>query len=204
MFGGSDTLSLGRYIGGDTIQEIFYCDHATLPLQGSVKSFHNRLLFGSKQSYPVTGGSIWSYGSKATIPPKLHNIGSNPEQISAISVDENGIIMTSSDGLYTKASNGFDSIWRSRVFNFATPFTITSITIPFSNDYTDTEVTINLNYDNGRVIDTHTVDLEADSRSFTINPTHQGTVNFYIEIKVVGNDFVSVNLPIRIEYELHE
>ena len=204
-FGGSDTLSLGRYIGGETIQEIFHCDHATLPLQGAITSYHNKIIFGSSQTYPASRGTIWAWGSKATVPQRLHAIGSNPEQISALIVENiNGDLITSSNGLYRKASSGFNSIWRSRMFNISQPFTITSITFPFSGVLGTTTITAKIYYDNERTSDTHTLELDENSRSFTINPTRQGTTNFFIELTFSGNTFVAINFPIRISLSIEE
>ena len=211
FIGGNDNFSICKYLGGETVQEIFHCDHGALPLPGSVKINNNQILIGSSQTFPEERGCVWSWGLKATMPDRLHNIISNPEYISAIALDNEDLI-TSSDGLYKKTDEVYDSIFCSRVFNFSQPFTINKITIPFSTllnddsgEYpTETEVSVILHYDNDRITDTHIAELDDDGRSFSIYPIHHGTTNFYIEFKIIGDKFVSINLPIRIIYTLDE
>ena len=195
VFGGKDRMTIGRYIGGETIEEVFHCDHSLLPLQGAVKSNNGRILIGTKQTYPEERGCIWSYGTIATMPDRLHPIISNPTQITAISDD-----YSSSDGLYKEATSGYNSIFRSQVYNFSQPFTIKEINLSLS-DNNKTGVKAILHYDNDRITDEHTIVLEENSRNFVIYPEHRGTTNFYLEILIKGEDFVSVNLPIRIAYE---
>ena len=195
VFGGKDRMTIGRYIGGETIEEVFHCDHATLPLQGAVISSDGRMLIGSKQTYPKEGGCIWSFGTIATMPNALHPIESTPGKITALC---DGI--SSSNGLYKKANKNFDSVFRSQMYNFSQPFTIKEINLSLS-DNNKTEVKAILHYDNDRITDEHTIVLEENSRNFVIYPEHRGTTNFYLEILIKGEDFVSVNLPIRIAYE---
>jgi len=201
---GEDNFSLNKYLGGDSFQEIIHCDHGMLPLQGAVKVKSNRILMGSKQTYPETRGCVWAYGTRATMPKGLHNIANTDDQISALTDD----ILSDDAGLYSKGTTGYDSIWRSEMINFSQPFTIDKLTIPFSGTFgtgaDETVVKAILHYDNDRVTDEHTIALEEGSRTFTIHPDQQGTTNFYIEITLEGNTFVSVNLPIRIEYTINE
>ena len=205
VFGGTDTLSLGQYVGEETVREIYALDHGSLPLQGAVKGLKNRIVFGSKQTYPETRGCVWAWDTKNRA---LHNIVSTDEQVSALIQKDDDLRISDSAGLYEKGTTGYDSIFRSEMINFSQPFTIDKLTIPFSETFgtgaNATVVKATLHYDNDRVTDEHTITLEEGSRTFTIHPNQQGTTNFYIEITLKGNTFVSVNLPIRCEYTIHE
>jgi len=205
VFGGDEKFSIGKYIGGEAIQEIYHSDHGLLPLQGAVKTFHNKIMFGSRQTYPSTGGCIWAWGTKVN-PTGLHAIASVSAQVSSLHQSGEDLI-ASSDGLYEKGSDGYNSTWRSQMFNFSQPFSIDKITIPFTGSLgagaTATTVKATLRYDNDRITDDeHTITLGSDSRMFTIYPKHQGTTNFCIELTWSGDTFVGVGLPIKIDYQL--
>jgi len=205
VFGGDEKFSIGKYMGGESIQEIHHSDHGLLPLPGAVKSFHNKIMFGSRQTYPSTNGCIWAWGTKV-VPGGLHAIANVSAQVSAL--HQNGEDLTaSSDGLYEEGTSGYNSTWRSQMFNFSQPFSIDKITIPFTGGLgagaTATVVKATLRYDNDRITDDeHTITLGTDQRTFTIYPKHQGTTNFCIELTWAGDTFVGVNLPIKIEYQL--
>lgn len=199
--GDSESFSLGQYAGGETVREIYKCDHGIPPLLGAIRTSYNRILFGSKQTYPETRGCVWAWDTRYR---SLHSVRTNPSQISAITRE-----MTScSDGTYEKATTGYDSIWRSQMINFSQPFTINKITIPFSGTFgtggAETTVKVKIYYDNERTSDEHTITLEDDSRTFTVYPETMGTTNFFLEITIEGDTFVSVNLPIRVEYQIEE
>lgn len=200
VFGGVDNFAIGQYAGEETVREIYKCDHGTLPLQGAVKGLVNRIVFGSEQSYPSTKGCVWSWNTQERA---LHNIANNTNQISALIAKDKDLITSDSSGIYEKDTSGYDSVWRSEIMNFSQPFTIDKVTVPFSGTLGYTTVKLILHYDNERVTDEHTVSLEDDSRTFTVYPDQQGTTNFYLEITLEGDDFVSVNLPIRISYTLN-
>ncbi len=201
--GDSEGYSLSRYLGGEAIEPFIYVDNGILPLQGAVAAQHNRLLWGSTQTYPESRGCVWSWSSRARF-GGLHNIASANDQVSALRPQElTGTLLISSDkGLYTSGGD-YDSIWRSEMISFGRFFNISEICIPLGESITTGDtVTVTLYYDNETKTDEYEYADSSESNILKINPEAQGIQNFFIEIKIEGSTKIPIIMPISIEYDI--
>lgn len=73
-FNGSG-FRVSRYIGGDSVEEVFYSEAGQAPFPGAVDGDSSRLVFGSNTAVPETTGCVWSYNTqKHGVGLGIHNI----------------------------------------------------------------------------------------------------------------------------------
>jgi hypothetical protein len=204
--GDNEGYSLSRYLGGETIEPFIYIDNGELPLQGAVAAQHNRLVWGSTQTYPEARGCVWSWSSRARF-GGLHNIISAGDQVSALRPQElTGTFLIGTDkGLYTSGGD-YDSIWRSEMISFGRMFDIHNIYIPLGATLKiGDKITVVLHYDNETIKDEFEIDKDTyETNTIKIQPEQKGIQNFFIEIKIEGPTKVPIILPIAIEYDILE
>jgi len=205
--GDNEGYSLGYY-SSSRIEHQFYIDNGLPPLQGAVDADQNRIVWGSKQTYPVNRSCVWAWGSKAQITRGLHNIISleNNEQVSALKMYDlkSNPLVSDGTGVHFKGTTNYDSIFKTEVLDFGQPFTINEIIIGLSRELLEgEEVDVILRYDNDSTQDTHQVRYgDYNDRLIRIHPTQSGVQNLIIEIQIRCN--VSVILPIKINYTIHD
>lgn len=202
--GDNEGYSLSRYIGGESLEPFLYIDNGNIPLQGAVAAQHNKILWGSSQTYPEDRGCVWSWSSRARF-SGLHNIASAGNQVSAIRPQDldGRLLISSDDGIYT-AGGEYDSIWRSEMISFGRLFNINEIYIPIAASITGSDkITVTLYYDNETVTDVHEITSDTYSDNIIkISPKAEGVQNFFIEIKVEAENKIPIIMPISIDYDI--
>lgn len=69
---------LFRYMGGDSVEPLAFCEDGHPPLQNAGDKYGSRLVWGTDISYPIKQTAIFAYGSKSGLfPQALHNIASS-------------------------------------------------------------------------------------------------------------------------------
>lgn len=68
-------VRLSLYNGGVSVRELQYQEEGLPPFAGAVDALGNRVVWGGHASYPLTGATVYGYGSKnAQLPAGLHNV----------------------------------------------------------------------------------------------------------------------------------
>lgn len=219
---------VSRFVGGYTIEEIFYIEDASMPLAGAVDGTAQRLLFGSFTNVPFSSSAVYSYGlQKSALGKGIFNlmspvIADANSVVTALSLSRGGnglgndlpyVGVASAGGLGqiwapTSGTYQVNSLFWSQMYRIGQPFKITKIRIPLVQ-----AVAANMTITPKIITD----DAVGTAYTLTaINNTNYsgasnivyrlegvtGKHNFFLELRWTGSVLLTVNLPITIEYEL--
>jgi hypothetical protein len=222
---------LSRFIGGYSVEELFFSKDSSLPLQGATGVAGSSLLFGSVIAEPEELLSVYSYNlQQPQLGNGIFNIASAAwtpvgtyQNVTAIAVSEAelrqpiiawldnptfGVDYLNSD------ANDFGHntcVWWSQVYRIGRPFKITKIRIPLANAISNgVIITPKIYTDNdGTTFTLQTINNTNYSgkrsvvfKSSSSGETITGQNDFHLELRWTGNVKMSVSLPIIIEYEL--
>ena len=220
-----------QYLGGKSMQSLYYFEDGMSPYPGAVDSFGDRLSFGSFTTYPENSASVWSIGSKdGRLPKALHNsvrttsTGANP-MVTALKYFGQASNITppliaawsddSADGI-DKPGGTLNAVWRSQVCTTGKKFVIRKITVPFSDVTGSSWSAVPAIYTDdlkGTIFTLDTInDTNFPNRRNVIfkNPKMDnsnpvtGSHNFIFELRYGGSTIVGVAPPIEIEVEVYE
>lgn len=147
---------VSRYLGGESLEQIFYSEFGQLPTPGAVDGDGNRLLFGSNTGSPLSRGCIWSYGLQGgqmgVFNVQSVTSSSAVSVVTAFSLPNNNYFLRNVPDLVgwsqqdstSLGNNGIDipqfgvsgsygnskTIWWSQVYKIGKKFKITKIRIP--------------------------------------------------------------------------
>lgn len=225
---GQSGFRVSRFIGGYSVEEVFYNELGTAPFAGAIDGDSNRLLFASSSTVPISTASVFSYGlQKAKLGQGLFNIASLAGILGTALIIPQRPSNSGQGGLsFNTPLVGWDTgapggevgcfstdyenapvYWWSQMYRVGRPFKITKIRIPLANAVSsNTIITPKFYVDEG---DTTKELTTINSVSFNgkknivIKPENlTGDHNFWLELKWTGSDLNVVGLPIAIEYEL--
>jgi hypothetical protein len=144
---------VSRYIGGYTVEEIFYHEFGAVPLHGGLDGKAGWLVFGSATNFPETAATVYSYNlQKSKLSNGIFSIERGTKTISMITslalqgaADflrdmpvfgwTNGSAGGTNNGINSRSDSGYGntpSVWWSQIYRIGQPFKITKIRIPLA------------------------------------------------------------------------
>lgn len=221
---------LSRYIGGNSVQEVFYDETSSPPAIGAVDGTADRILFGSNNNLLVSAGCVRSYGlTKSSLGNGLftpYRISSTEftGYVTALLMQGNDFVSpypivgwhyggSGSPRFSIDTTGTYDysvapQYWWSQVYKIGQPYKITKIRIPLPQKLTSNMSVIPKIYkDSGTSTTTLTTinstNFGTNRQSIVIRPENlTGDNDFFLELNWTGSDLCTVSLPITIEYEL--
>lgn len=236
IYGWSGNLQGGsrfwRYIGGETIETLFYQEEGHPPLQGAVEGYGNRVFWGTFTTDPVNSASVMAFGSKSDLFPRgVHNVArstvtatSTNGLVSAIKnvlQDSSAfpqLVIAGTDGtnynIDKKSTTYQTHVWRSEMFNIGKTFKIRRIRIPLAQAVAaNMTITPKLYFDDESSSQTGTVinstNYPDSERFITLSEENfsnnvQGDNNYFFELTFSGTALATVTLPIEYELEIDD
>jgi hypothetical protein len=224
---GQSGFRVSRFIGGSSVEEVFYNELGTAPFAGGVDGDSNRLLFACSSTVPINSASVFSYGlQKAKLGQGLFNVASLDGPLATALIIPQRPSTSSQEGFsfntpligydtgdsggevgcFTSRYDGAPVYWWSQMYRVGRPFKITRIRIPLANAVSSNVIiTPKIYIDEGDTTKELTTIDSAHyngKRSILISPENcAGEHNFWLELKWTGADLCVVGLPIIIEYE---
>lgn len=225
---GQPGFRVSRFVGGYTVEEVFYCELGTAPFAGGIDGDASRLLFASASVIPAVSACVFSLGlQKASLGTGLFNIASffgnlatalTIPQRPATSPQNGFSFYTPLVGWDTGQSAGEVGIfnaeysnnpcyWWSQMYRLGQPFKITKIRIPLATPVSsNTVVAVKIYTDEGEnnklLTEINSINFSG-KKNIVYKPENlTGDHNFWMEIKWSGSDLCVISLPITIEYEL--
>lgn len=222
-------VRLSRYIGGETVQEVYYIEDGFPPFAGAVDALGSRLVSGTSTTYPITTASVTAYGSKNdSLPKGIHNIvratstGANPNVTALKYVQQSSSVQPklivgwsddSAKGLDKFSTSGtYNSVFRSKVFNVNQKFKMLKIRIPLANQVdSNTTITPKIYVDDESTNTTlnaiSNTNFPNKRKAIYKNPELKdigGDNNFFLELTWTGTTKMPVLLPILIDVDVQE
>lgn len=219
--------TVSQYLGGTTLQPIFFSEEGPSPFPGAVDALGYRLAWGHSSTYPETTASVLAKGYKHPSLPRnaIHNIirttsaGTDPV-VTAVKYAEQQsgpsprLLVAWNDGTTEgidkiSGSAAEDSIFRSQLFNIGEPFELKKIRLTFSgaiaaNQTITPKVLIDDESTTDTLITINNTNFSASQRNVLLYPTKLGRHNFSLQFEFTGTDQNSILLPIIIDGETLE
>lgn len=220
---------VSRFIGGYTVEEVFYNETGAPPYPGAMDATANNLIFGGYAFAPDTAGCLFSYGlRKAALGQGLFKTaritGNAQNMATAVIARGTRAPLIAFGNLFGGSTGGIDTldgtdystanqIWWSNMFRIGQPFKITKIRTPLGQAVAANMIVTPKFYMDDSVT-TYTGGASAGLaiinnanypglKNIVMRPQNMtGDHNFYLELKWTGSALCVVNLPITIEYEL--
>lgn len=141
---------LSKYVGGSSIQDIYFFDNGESPFPGAVDAVGDQLLFGTYCTQPASRSALFSYGLQKLIKNRLFCIATSTLNSSGVftAVKACNVVDSSfgyhylgfTTGSSGTSNNGVDSTgyvgysptyyWWSQIYKIGQPFQIKRIRIP--------------------------------------------------------------------------
>ena len=215
FYGDEEGYSLGTYVGGERFSTLFYRDDSHPPFPGAVYTEFDRVLWGTKQTYPENRLSILSYGmTDATLPQGVHNLYSVNVDATATALGKYPNLGIFSDKVYVENDGDpyydgkvTESIFRTSMYPVNGDFDVRSIKFSLERPVDEfTLIDVYVYYDNesrSELVDTISSAKFSDKRVITLRPNAGGYNNFFVEFRYRGDDN-AILLPINISVETKE
>lgn len=223
-------VRLSKYIGGDSIQEVFFHEEGTPPPPGATSVYGSRLYWGNHITYPSDILGLFAYGSKTErLPAGLHcvakatNSSTTSPAITAIlpaqqsSGSRNKLIVAyRADGEYGiskySTTGTYSAVWRSLLENTGGKFKIRDIRIPLGTAVaTGMSIVPKILMDNGSTtvtLPTISETLYSGAKKIVYHGLELnecvGQDNFLLELTWGGTVALPVTTPILITYETYD
>lgn len=219
-----------RFIGGYQFQELWYSETGEPCLPGAVDAVLNRFIFGTHTNIPEDGGIAYSVGlqkdglgngvfgimraSGSTTSTTVttvasadnYELGFNSPIIGWTQAGDGSTGVSHALNVQGAVYNNANPIWWSQLFRIGEQFKITKITITTSTAIgANMTITPKIYLDDGSRSETlQTINSTNYNglRRVVYKPTISGFTNFWLELKWTGSALLTVDLPIKIEYEL--
>lgn len=219
-----------RFVGGYQFQEVWYSETGEPCLPGAVEAILNRFIFGTHTNIPAEDGTVCSVGlQKDGLGNGVFGImratgGTSSTSVTAVAVADNYELgfnvpvigwTQAGDGstgvshainIQGTTYNGANQIFWSQLYRIGEAYKITKITITTAQAIgANMTIVPKLYLDDGsQTVTLQTIDNTNYSglRRIVYKPTASGYTNFWLELKWTGSALCTVNLPIKIEYEL--
>jgi hypothetical protein len=213
IWGGDERgYSFSRYVGGDSVQELFYVDDGVPPFAGAVTGDNNRILWGTRTTYPLESASVMAWGSRnAAIPNGLHNIAqvvldSQDKQVTALTVatkSDDGLVIgarSSSESVLAKSGGEYQSVFRTKLQNVGREFVVKQLTIPLAKQVnSNMSIGVKVYVDNesrSKVLPTINSANYGGKDKVVIYPDITGESNYFIEFTWTGTEALPILLPL--------
>jgi hypothetical protein len=223
---------IARYLGGQSLETLYYSGFGSPPLQGAFTSFSDRIVWGSFMLLEDTGATTDYYSvamSLGSVNPQL------PGGVHCIAVatggasSSNGLVTAlaypfqdsfsrpalamgwigsggSTYGIDTRSTDNYDNfIFKSQLYEVGRKFTIRRILINFADDLVSgDDLDVYIWHSNGTKTLAQTVGGSsfAGQRHAEIFPDISGENNFMLQIELQSGTLLTVELPIVIEFDV--
>ncbi len=158
-----DGYRISRFVGGYTVEEVYYSEVGQLPMPGAVDGNSNRIIFGSRTLVPEDRACVFSYGlQKSLLGQGVFNVmGATATTagavITSLMLDQTDdfsinapVIGWTTEEAVGAGKHGIDrniratnsaakpydpapQVWWSQMFRIGQPFKITKIRMPFAS-----------------------------------------------------------------------
>lgn len=215
---------VSQFSSGYSFDEVFFSEDGFPPLQSAVDAEMNRIIWGTKISYPESAVCVYAIGSRsALVGGGAHNI------LKSTSAGANGAVTCvkyiqdtplnirqpvvgwkddSGQGLDKSSTTYGVSVFRSEVWRIGQPFQVKNMRLLLGQAVAaNMAATVKVFVDNGTnsytVATINNTTYPNGERNIKIYPVNfpQGMSDFFIEIRTTGTSLMTFKLPITITVE---
>lgn len=228
----ADGFRVSRFVGGYTFEEVAFFGTGAMPFPDAMDGQSNQLLFGSYTDVPETAGCVYSLGlnnsklGQGIFTPHRVTYTAAISCVTSLYLSDNwnlgflaptvgwttGASGVSTNGIDVRVASGYDNappVFWSQMYRIGQPFKITKIRIPLAQAVAANHILIPKIYTddgNGTTYTLTTINntnYPNSERNITYRLENvTGQHNFWLELRWTGSAFMTVGLPITIEYEL--